>query len=206
LSFEYAVLTANLGIKSATISFPFYFPSILAWRASDKIMVPNIARVGIFWNPAVAIQAQVINTIKEVAQPRGIVVHPLGVQMPGDIERAFQAMDSTPIDGLITLVESFTLQQRSVIAKLAIERKLPTVFEVRNYVDAGGLLSYGVQYEHHYARAASYVAKILRGSKPADLPIELPTRFDFVINMRTAAAIGREIPNSLSVQATEIIE
>jgi putative ABC transport system substrate-binding protein len=107
---------------------------------------------------------------------------------------------------LLTLVESFTLQQRSLIARLAIANRLPTLFEVKDYVEAGGLLSYGLPYRDHYAQAANYVVKIIRGAAPRDLPVEQPTKFELVINLKTAKALGLIIPPTLLARADEVIE
>jgi putative ABC transport system substrate-binding protein len=167
---------------------------------------PEITNIGVFWNPAVVVQSQVVSGIRELSRSLGIAIVPYGIQKPGDIEAAFTSMSDDQVQAVITLVESFTLQRRKQIADLAIEKRVPTIFEVRDYVDAGGLLSYGVQYHDHYARAAAFVARILRGALPKDLPIELPRAFDFVINLRTAKALDLQIPSHFLMQASEVIE
>ena len=169
-------------------------------------LVPGAKRVAIFWNPAATVEAQVIETIRSASQRLAVSVHPFEVRDRDEIERAFEEIAHGKFDGLAMLVESLTLSQRALIAERAIRIHLPTVFEVRDYVDAGGLVSYGVQYNDHYARAAMYVDKILRGASPADLPVEQPSRFDFVINMITARSIGIEMPASVVARATEVIE
>jgi putative ABC transport system substrate-binding protein len=104
------------------------------------------------------------------------------------------------------LVESFTLSHRELIAQLAIKNNLPTSFEVRDYVAAGGLVSYGLPYLDHYAQGATFVSKILKGASPSDLPVEQPTKFELVINLKTAKALGLTISPMLLARADEVIE
>ena len=140
-------------------------------------IVPKAKRLAIFWNPDVPVQAKVVATITETAQRRGITTHAFEVHRAGDIERSFEAIGQEGFDGLLTFVEWFTFGQRPLLAKLAIEYRIPTFFEVKDYVVAGGLLSYGIVYHEHFASAAIYVDKILRGAKPADLPVQDSARW-----------------------------
>ena len=115
-------------------------------------------------------------------------------------------MHKERIDGVLTLVESFTYERRELLAKLAIESRIVSLFEVKDYVKAGGLLSYGVIYHEHFEQAANYFDKIIRGAKPADLPVQQPARLEMVVNLNTAKALGIMIPQIILVRANEVIE
>ncbi|HEY4957215.1 MAG TPA: ABC transporter substrate-binding protein [Caldimonas sp.] len=169
-------------------------------------IVPRASRLAVFWNPDVPVQAQVVETIKATAQQRGFSVQPFEVHRPGDIEKAFETLSRERPDGILTLVEWFTYGQRFALANLAIENGMPTFFEVKDYVVAGGLLSYGVVYHEHFALAATYVDKIIKGAKPAELPVQQPAKFEMVINLKSAKAMKLKIPQSVLVRADEIIE
>lgn len=171
-----------------------------------RAISPRTARIGVMWNPDVAVQGQVVDTITEMSNGLRIVVRAFGVSRSGDIERAFEAMRRERIEGLITLVESFTLGQRALIARLATDARIPTSFEVKDYVKAGGLLSYGVAYHEHYAQAAIYVDRIFRGAKPSDLPVQQPAKLEMAINLRTAKALRVTVPPEILIRADEVIE
>ncbi|SRR6266566_32673 len=134
-----------------------------------------------------------------------ILEQPVGARRPGDIALAFESLAKNPVDGMIVLVESFSYGERYVIARLAMQQRLPTIFEARDYADAGGLLSYGIRYHEMFEQGATYIARILQGAHPRELPVVEASRFVIVLNMRTAKAIGLAIPPSVSVQ-TDIIE
>jgi putative ABC transport system substrate-binding protein len=171
-----------------------------------KEIVPTANRFGVLWNTSIAIQADVVKIMKEVAKRLEVDLESFGVRQESDLEPAFERMEHAHIAGLATLVESLTLQQAPRIARLAIDRHIATIFEVRDYVDAGGLLCYGVPYHEHYAEAADYAARVLKGERPGDMPVAQPARFDVVINMRTARMLGLEFPPSITVRATDVIE
>ena len=171
-----------------------------------RAIAPGASRLAVFWNPDVPVQADVIDTIKRTAQTLGVAVQPFGVRHPGDIERSFEIMGREHFDGLLTLVEAFTYGQRPLIAHLAIANRLPTLFEVKDYVTDGGLLSYGVVYHEHFAMAANYVDRIIRGARPADLPVQQPAKLELVINLKTAKALGMTIPKSVLLRADEVVE
>ena len=155
-----------------------------------KELVPRVSKIGILWNPDVLIQARAIEEIKNATQLLSISFRSLGVSKPGDIEQAFIALSTDRVDGIITLVEFFTYAQRGNIAMLAAEAKIPTVFEAKDYVEAGGLFSYGIKYHEMFAQGASYVARILKGAKPSELPVVDAAHFELVINLKTAKALG----------------
>jgi putative ABC transport system substrate-binding protein len=123
-----------------------------------------------------------------------------------DIERAIDALAREPHAALIVLPDTFTLVQRDLIIGLAAKQRLPAVYSFRLFAAAGGLLSYGINPTDQYPRAASYVDRILRGEKPADLPVQAPTTFELVVNLQTAKALGLVIPESFLLRANEVIE
>lgn len=169
-------------------------------------LIPSVKRVGVFWNPGVPIQSSVINLLAEKGRALGIEIRPTPVHRPGDIERFFEEAAGERIQALLTLVEWFTFNHRELIARLAMSYRMPTLFEVKDYVAAGGLLAYGVVYHQHFAAAADYVDKILKGARPAELPVQQPARLEMVLNRRTARAIGLPVPGSILVRADEIID
>lgn len=171
-----------------------------------KEIIPKASRLAIFWNPDVPIQADVVETMKATGSKFGYSVKAFPVHLPGDIERAFEVMRRERIDGVLTLVEWFTYGQRELLARQAIDSRIVTLFEVKDYVKAGGLLAYGVIYQEHFEQAAIYVDKIIRGAKPGDLPVQQPARLEMVVNLKTAKALGIKIPESVLIRADEFIE
>jgi len=169
-------------------------------------LIPNAKGLAVFWNPDVPVQAGVVATISKVAQQKGIATRPIEVHRHGDIERGFDQIVRDRLDALLTLVEWFTFGQRELLAKLAIERHIPTLFEVKDYVVSGGLISYGIVYHEHFAAAATYVDKILKGAKPSEVPVQDAARLEMVVNLKTAASIGVTVPKSILVRADHLIE
>ena len=133
-------------------------------------------------------------------------VQSLEVNAPEDFERAFAAATRERADGLIVFGDNLTASHGPEIAALAAKYRLPTMYETRLLVDAGGLMAYGPNNASLYKRAAYYVDRLLKGATPADLPIEQPMTFDFVVNMKTAQALGVTFPNEIMLQVTEVIE
>src|SRR5262245_2350703 len=136
----------------------------------------------------------------------GLVLQPHEVREPTDIEAAFVAMTQERPDGLLVLTDEILYQYKNSIADFAIRQHLPAVFQFREFSERGGLMSYGPSLPDMFRKAANYVSRILRGAKPADLPIEQPTKFEFVINLKTANALGLAIPPTLLARADEVIE
>jgi putative ABC transport system substrate-binding protein len=128
------------------------------------------------------------------------------VRDPGGIDGAFASMSAGRVDGLVVVVDPLTVRYRGRIAELAAKNRLPSMYGFREFADAGGLMTYGANVADLCRRAAAYVDKILKGAKPADLPVEQPTTFEFVINMKTAKTLGLTIPQSILVRADEIIQ
>jgi putative ABC transport system substrate-binding protein len=139
------------------------------------------------------------------AQALGVQLHLVEVRGPEAFDRAFAAMTSAHAGALLVSGDALFLQHRRQLAELAAMSRLPTMYNGREFVEAGGFLSYGPSRTDTRRRAATYVDKILKGAKPADLPVEQPMKFEFVINLKTAQALGLTIPPSLLFQATEVI-
>ncbi len=139
------------------------------------------------------------------ARMLGLEVTPLVIQRAEDIAPAFQAL-KTRADALYVAVDQLIVANRTSILTSALDARLPTIFSTRDFVKAGALMSYGPSYTERFRRAADYVDKILRGAKPGDLPVEQPTKFELVINLKTAKALGITVPPSLLARADEVIE
>ena len=143
---------------------------------------------------------------KAAAASVGVQLQPLGVRDPGELDRAFAAMKDARAGALIVESSSMLFAWRERLAELALKNRLPTMFAQRQYAEAGGLMAYSADFSDLYRRAATFVDRILKGAKPADLPVEQPTKWDFVLNLKTAKALGLTIPPSLLVRADQIIE
>ena len=139
-------------------------------------------------------------------QRAGRPLRPINVHDDGETERAVAEFTRGPNDGLIVVVSSIATIQRDLLIKLAARHLLPAVYPYRFFVDAGGLMSYGPNLLDGYRRSASYVDRILKGEKPADLPVQAPTKYELVINLKTAKALGLEVPPTLLARADEVIE
>jgi putative ABC transport system substrate-binding protein len=139
------------------------------------------------------------------ARMLGLEVVPLVIQRAEDIAPAFQGL-KTRADALYVAVDQLMVANRTSILTSALSARVPTIFSTRDFVKAGALMSYGPSYTERFGRAADYVDKILRGAKPGDLPVEQPTKFELVINLTTATALGLDVPHSLLARADEVIE
>jgi putative ABC transport system substrate-binding protein len=171
-----------------------------------KDLVPGIARVGVLWNPTNRVKVLDFTQTQAAAEALGLALQSLEVREPSDFDGAFEVAVRERIDTLTTLVEPLTLARRGLIADFAARSRIPAIYPLRDFVTAGGLMSYGVNFAANWRRTAIYVDKLLRGAKPADLPVEQPREFDFVINLRTAQALGLTIPPHVLLQATELIQ
>jgi putative ABC transport system substrate-binding protein len=147
-----------------------------------------------------------LKTIEAAARESGIKLRPTEAQSPQGIETAFEALATEHVDALIGLADALLATRRQRLAELALKIRLPSIFSAREYAEAGALMSYGDSLEEFYRRAASFVDKIIKGRKPGDLPVEQPTKFNFVINRKTAETLGITIPSSLYIFADEVIE
>jgi putative tryptophan/tyrosine transport system substrate-binding protein len=128
------------------------------------------------------------------------------LRTPADLDNAFAALTRDPPDALLTFVDPFTVRHRQRIVAFAATGRLPAIYEDRVFAEAGGLVSYGPSVQDNCRRAATYVDKILKGAKPGDLPVEQPTKFELIVNLKTAKALGLEIPPSLLARTDEVIE
>ena len=168
--------------------------------------VPRVSRVALLWNPTPSDARAYRNAVESAVRRLGGAFQAVEVRSPQELEGAFGAVVRQHAEGLLVLQEPVLLSARRQIVDLAARYRLPTVYGLREFVEVGGLMSYGVNIEHQFRRAATYVDKILKGTKPADLPVEQPTQFELVINLKTAKALGLTIPQSLLVRADEIVQ
>ena len=170
-----------------------------------KQAVPHLSRVAIVWNPAEP-NAAFLRETQAAGRSLGIQLQVLEVKAAPDLETALQAARKWRAGGLIVLTDPVTLYHRKQLANLAGQYRLPAIYSERLFVESGGLISYGANDRKMHQRAAIYVDKILKGAKPGDLPIEQPTKFELIINLKTAKALGLTIPPSLLQRADQVIE
>jgi putative tryptophan/tyrosine transport system substrate-binding protein len=171
-----------------------------------KKVVPGLSRAAALWNPD---NSAIVFSWKETqgaARALGITLQSHEVQGPKDFSAAFASIAEQRPDALLVLQDAVTMQQRNEIIDFAIQKRLPSMFQEKGWAAAGGLMSYGENLPSMYRRAAYFVDQIFKGVKPADLPVEQATKFDMVLNLRTAKAIGLTIPDSILVLADEVIE
>jgi putative ABC transport system substrate-binding protein len=171
-----------------------------------KEMVPKVSRVAILWNPTNPPHRRALEAAKIAAHSLGIQLDALEAQRPDDLERAFAAMTRERAGALLVLRDGMFLLHSKRIVDLAAKSRLPAMSEGKDELANGGLMAYGPSLSESFRRAATYVDKILKGAKPADLPVEQPTKFELVINLKTAKALGLTIPQSLLARADEVIQ
>jgi putative ABC transport system substrate-binding protein len=170
-----------------------------------RALVPRLHRLAIMFNVGNAQPVLEMGETQAAARMLGLEVVPLVIQRAEDIAPAFQAL-KTRADAIYVAVDQLMVANRASILASALSARLPTIFSTRDFVKAGALMSYGPSYTERFGHAADYVNKILRGTKPADLPVDQPTKFELVINLTTAKTLGLTIPQSLLVRADEIIQ
>ena len=166
----------------------------------------KVSRLAMLFNPADASNVLALQTIEDSARKLKVTLRPFPAKGPEDFAGAFSAMASERIDAVLVAAGVLTLAHARDIAELATGARLPAMYGAREFVEAGGLVSYSASFADNYRRAATYVDKILKGAKPADLPVEQATKFEFVINLKTAKALGLTIPQSLLLRADEVIQ
>jgi putative ABC transport system substrate-binding protein len=171
-----------------------------------KAMLPQLRRVAMLWNKDDRGMSQRYDASAKAAQELGVTVQPLGVREPDDFEEAFAAMNREPPDAILMVTDSLTLLNRKRVFDYALEHRLPAIYEQDFMARDGGLMSYGADARESFDRAAALAVRIFQGAKPADLPFEIPTRYLFVINLKTAKAMNLTVPNSLLSLADEVIE
>jgi ABC-type uncharacterized transport system substrate-binding protein len=171
-----------------------------------KEVIPTASRVGVVGNPANSSNSLQFKEIRTAAQTLALRVHSWEVSKPDDIERVFSAIVRDGADALLVFADPFLSAHRARFAELATKNRLPTMYGNNNYVEAGGLMSYAPSFPEFSRRSAYYVDKILKGAKPADLPVEQPTKFELVINLKTAKQIGLTIPPNVLARADRVIK
>jgi putative ABC transport system substrate-binding protein len=171
-----------------------------------KQIVPNLSRVAVLWYPRGTTSPLSWKEMQVPARELGIRLQSLEVQSPADFVKAFHGATTARAAAVVVLPDPLFAGNLKQIAELATKTRLPSIFHLREFADVGGLVAYGVDRADMYRRAAAYVDKILKGTKPADLPIEQPTKFELVINLKTAKALGLTIPPSLLLRADQVIE
>jgi ABC-type uncharacterized transport system substrate-binding protein len=191
---------------NATGFLMFEYAVSAKWLELLKQIAPSVARVAVLRDPAITAGIGQFGAIQSVAPSLGFELSPVNVRDPGEIERGITAFARSSNGGLIVTASALASVHRDLIAALAARHKLPAVYYERSFVNAGGLISYGPDFIDQYRRAASYVDRILKGEKPADLPVQAPTKYELVINLKTAKALGLEVPPTLLARADEVIE
>jgi putative ABC transport system substrate-binding protein len=176
------------------------------WLELLKQIVPSITRAAVLRDPAVASGIGQFAAVQTVAPSLGVELTPVDARDAPEIERAVAALARSGNGGLIRTASPVANRHRDLIATLAAQHRLPAVYSGRQYVAAGGLISYGPDLIDQYRRAAGYVDRVLKGEKPADLPVQAPTKYELVINLKTAKALGLDVPATLLARADEVIE
>jgi putative ABC transport system substrate-binding protein len=176
------------------------------WLAMLKEIGPRLTHAALLANPKVTSYQYFLKSAEATAPALGIDLTDSPVQTAADIERAIEALTRSPNTGLILPPDASTVAHRDLIVALAARHRLPAVYALKTFVAAGGLMSYGTDQNDLFRLAASYVDRILRGDKPADLPVQAPTRFETTVNLKTAKALGLDVPPHLLVEADEVIE
>jgi putative ABC transport system substrate-binding protein len=201
-------LVASLGHPGGnTTGLSLLSPDISTKHVQFLMMlVPTLSRVAVVLNPGSSTRASVLGAVENAGRKTGIAILPLDAGTPQDIERVFVTITQERADAVLVMPDAFLVGQGPQIAELASRHLLPSIAEYREYVQRGGLMSYGPSFANSYRRAATYVDKILKGAKPGDIPIEQPTKFEMFINLKTAKAIGMRIPDGLLSLADAVIE
>jgi putative ABC transport system substrate-binding protein len=168
--------------------------------------VPGATRIGVLWNPATPSHPPALHAVEAAGQKLNVAVQRVPVAAADNFEAAFASMTRERVDGFVELGSPLFFNYRARLADLALKHRLPGAFDFRELVEAGGLMSYGADINDLHRRAALYIDKILKGAKPADLPVEQASKYRLVINLKTARALGLEIPPTLLARADEVIE
>jgi putative ABC transport system substrate-binding protein len=176
------------------------------WLEFLTVALPKARSIAMLTNPDDLIDPFYWGQSEDAAKRLGVKVLHFEASSPADIDRAFTEMKRQDAEGLVVMIEAFLVGQMRRIVQLADRDKLPAIYGFREFTDAGGLMSYGLSYREYYRRMAHYVDAVLKGTKPADLPVEQPTKIELVINLKTAKALGLMIPQPLLVRADKVIE
>jgi putative tryptophan/tyrosine transport system substrate-binding protein len=184
----------------------FEFTLAAKWLELLKEIAPQVARVGVIREAIGQVGVAQWAVIGAAASPLGVELSPVDLHVAGDTEGAVSEFARGPNSGLIVVVGTVATIQRELIVTLAARHRLPAVYPYRFFVEAGGLMSYGPDLIDGYRRAAAYIDRILKGEKPGDLPVQAPTKYVLAINLKTANALGLEVPATLLARADEVIE
>jgi putative ABC transport system substrate-binding protein len=176
------------------------------WLELLKEIAPSLTRAMVLWDPADTAGIGQFTIIQSVATSAGVDVRPVKLRDPGEIERAITAFARAPNGALILTASALSTVHRDLIIALAARHNLPAIYYERFFVTGGGLISYGANFVDQFRRAASYVDRILKGEKPAHLPVQAPNKYELIINLKTAKALGLTIPPSVLARADEVIE
>src|SRR5262249_11184890 len=176
------------------------------WLELLKQTAPGVMRAAVLWDPSQGSGTSQFAAIATAAPSLKVEVNPVNMRDAGEIERAVVAFARSPGGGLIVTAGPAATRHRDLIIALAARHKLPAVYYARFFVAGGGLMSYGPDFIDAYRRAAGYVDRILKGEKPADLPVQAPTKYELVINLKTAKPLGLTIPPSVLARADEVVE
>jgi putative tryptophan/tyrosine transport system substrate-binding protein len=176
------------------------------WVELLKEIAPRLTRAGVLREQGSSVGIGLWAAMQGAAPSLGLELRPIGARESSDVERGIAAFARGPNGGLIVTVGAIAIRHRDLIVTLAARHQLPAVYPFRYFATSGGLLSYGPDINEQYRRAASYVDRILKGEKPADLPVQAPTKYELVINLKTAKALGLEVPPTLLARADEVIE
>jgi putative ABC transport system substrate-binding protein len=176
------------------------------WLAMLKEIAPGLTRAGLVFNPKTTSFSDYVRDAKAMASSLGVELIPGPIESADDIRRTVESFSQLPGCGLVIPPDATTIVHRNLIVELANEHCLPAVFAFRLFVAAGGLMSYGIDFVDVFRQAASYVDRILHGAKPADLPVQAPTKYETIVNLKTAKALGLAVSPTLLVRADEVIE
>ena len=203
-----AGIVASLGRPSGNITGLSSIAPELEGKRLELLreVSPKLSHVAVFWNPVNAFHTSAMKQVRAAAQAMRINVLPLAVGKAEELEGAFAAIVKERPDALFILADRIFLHNRARMMDFAAKNRLPSVNAYRELVEVGGLMSFGPSYAGMHRRAATYVDKILKGAKPADLPVEQPATFELVINLKAAKALGIKIPNSILLRADEVIQ
>ena len=203
-----AGLVASLGRPGGNVTRLTTQDADLGGKRLEMLLqvVPKVSRFAVLVDETSPGSMLIARGTEVAAQSLGVQLQSLGVRGPEELDSAFSAMKEARAGALILESSSLLFTSRTRLADLALKNRLPTMFAQREYAEAGGLMAYSADFSDLFRRAATFVDKILKGAKPADLPVEQPTKFDFVINLKTAKALGLTIPPSLLGRADEVIQ
>jgi putative tryptophan/tyrosine transport system substrate-binding protein len=201
-------LVASLGRPGGNVTGLTSLSADLSLKQLEllKQIVPGVARVAVLFNPANPWHLGAVERIETAARTMGMRSQRVSVRGPSEFDAAFAAMSRDKANGVLNLSDPMTFTHRARLADLAVKHRLPTMNGVSGYTEAGGLASYWPNDAEMFRRAAAYVDRILRGSRPGDLPIEQPTKFELIINLKTAKVLGLKLPPSLLQRADQVIE